>query len=102
MRPDSSIPLVLDETLNGPKLAARFALNCSRAWFPLQGFGNVGSYAAEFFSTLGGAKVIAVIEHDCTVVNKDGLDIAALTAYVRPVWLTAAVFFLFHVPVPCP
>ena len=49
----------------------------------VQGFGNVGSYAAEFFSTLGGAKVIAVIEHDCTVINKDGLDIAALTAYVR-------------------
>jgi len=46
----------------------------------VQGFGNVGSYACKFFYEAG-AKVLAVVEYDCTVTNPAGLDIPALTAY---------------------
>jgi glutamate dehydrogenase (NAD(P)+) len=51
----------------------------------VQGFGNVGSYAAEFFQNLGGAKIISIVEWDCALLNPDGLDIAALNAWVRVV-----------------
>jgi len=47
----------------------------------VQGFGNVGSYAAEFFQNLGGAKIISIVEWDCALLNPDGLDIAALNAW---------------------
>ena len=43
----------------------------------LQGFGNVGYYAAKFFRD-NGAKVIAVSEYNGAVYNADGLDIEAL------------------------
>jgi hypothetical protein len=48
----------------------------------VQGFGNVGSYAAEFFQNLGKAKIICIVEWDCTVINHDGLDIKALNEWV--------------------
>ncbi len=43
----------------------------------VQGFGNVGFHAAKFLAE-GGAKVIAVAEHDGAVVNEAGLDITRL------------------------
>lgn len=46
----------------------------------VQGFGNVGYYAAKYFSEAG-AKVIAVLEHDGYVCNPLGLDIKALQAH---------------------
>jgi glutamate dehydrogenase (NAD(P)+) len=48
----------------------------------VQGFGNVGSYAAHFFHKAG-AKITAIVEYNCAVINPDGLDIPALIAYVR-------------------
>ncbi len=43
----------------------------------VQGFGNVGFYAAKFFSEAG-AKVTGIIEYNSAVYNPEGLDIEAL------------------------
>eukprot|EP00484_Ammonia_sp_Unknown_P018805 CAMPEP_0197049268 /NCGR_PEP_ID=MMETSP1384-20130603/24448_1 /TAXON_ID=29189 /ORGANISM="Ammonia sp." /LENGTH=514 /DNA_ID=CAMNT_0042481521 /DNA_START=189 /DNA_END=1733 /DNA_ORIENTATION=+ len=42
----------------------------------IQGFGNVGYYSAKYFSQ--DATIIAIIEYDGVVSNKDGLDIERL------------------------
>lgn len=46
----------------------------------IQGFGNVGYYAA-FYCKQYGAKVVAISEYDCFVYNEQGLDIVALKAH---------------------
>ena len=46
----------------------------------VQGFGNVGYYAAKFFAE-NGAKVIGAIEYNGAVYNENGLDIEALKAH---------------------
>jgi len=46
----------------------------------VQGFGNVGSYAAKFLSDNGG-KVICIVEHDVALVNENGLNIPQLIEY---------------------
>jgi len=43
----------------------------------IQGFGNVGYYAAKFLSE-DGAKIITIIEKDGSVVNETGIDIESL------------------------
>lgn len=43
----------------------------------MQGFGNVGSVAAELFAEAG-AKIVAVQDHTGTIVNDNGLDLAAM------------------------
>lgn len=48
----------------------------------VQGFGNVGSYAAEILAGMG-AKIIAVQDADGSVMNPNGLDITALMDYVH-------------------
>lgn len=45
----------------------------------IQGFGNVGSYAALYAKQLG-AKVVAISDINTTVYNEDGLDIEAMIA----------------------
>ncbi|MFW5966522.1 MAG: Glu/Leu/Phe/Val family dehydrogenase [Persicimonas sp.] len=47
----------------------------------IQGFGNVGSYAAKFFDEAG-AKVIAVSDISGALVDREGLDVDALRAHV--------------------
>ena len=47
----------------------------------IQGFGNVGSHAARLIDGYG-AKIIAVADHTGGVENDEGLDVAALTAWV--------------------
>jgi len=49
--------------------------------FTVQGFGNVGSHGAEILGTMG-AKLLAVNDADGTIFNPEGIDIAALMAYV--------------------
>ncbi len=44
----------------------------------IQGLGNVGYHAAKFLSEEDGAKIIAVIEHDGAIINKDGIHIEEL------------------------
>lgn len=46
----------------------------------VQGFGNVGSYAAKFVHEAG-AKVIGIKEADLSLYNKDGIDINDLFKY---------------------
>jgi len=46
----------------------------------VQGYGNVGYYAAHFFAKQG-AKIIGVIEHDGYVYNSKGLDVEALNKH---------------------
>jgi glutamate dehydrogenase (NAD(P)+) len=50
--------------------------------FVIQGFGNVGSNAAEILSGMGG-RLLAVNDADGTVFNGDGIDVNALIAYVQ-------------------
>jgi len=46
----------------------------------IQGFGNVGYWAARFFSE-SGAKIVAVAEFNGAVYNPNGLDVEALNKY---------------------
>jgi glutamate dehydrogenase (NAD(P)+) len=48
----------------------------------IQGFGNVGSNAAEILAALG-AKIVAVNDADGTVHRDDGLDVHALVQHVH-------------------
>lgn len=43
----------------------------------IQGYGNVGFWAARFFHKAG-AKVVGICEHDGAIMNPDGLDIDLL------------------------
>jgi len=52
------------------------------ARFAIQGFGNVGSWAAHFIHAAGG-KVVAISDLSGAIHNKDGIDIAALMRYSR-------------------
>ncbi len=49
--------------------------------FILQGYGNVGSNAAEILCSMG-AKLVAVNDADGTIYNPQGIDPVRLTAYV--------------------
>jgi len=44
----------------------------------VQGFGNVGSHAAQFCHTDGKMKVVAIGERDGAILNPEGLDVPAL------------------------
>lgn len=48
--------------------------------FILQGFGNVGSYAAMILANMG-ARLLAVNDADGTIYNGDGIDTTALATY---------------------
>ncbi len=48
----------------------------------VQGFGNVGSFAARFFAEAG-AKIIAVSDFNGGVFNEQGLDLAGLLKHTR-------------------
>jgi glutamate dehydrogenase (NAD(P)+) len=59
----------------------RIKLELRDARVAIQGFGNVGAVAARELHAIG-AKVVAVSDHTTGVVNPDGLDVAALDAWV--------------------
>jgi len=48
----------------------------------VQGFGNVGRFAALYAQQMG-AKIVAVSDVSCTLINENGLDIPALFEYVK-------------------
>jgi glutamate dehydrogenase (NAD(P)+) len=60
---------------------ARLKRPIEGATIAIQGFGNVGSAAAECFAAAG-AKIVAVQDHTGTLLNARGLDVAALAAHV--------------------
>jgi glutamate dehydrogenase (NAD(P)+) len=49
----------------------------------VQGFGNVGQYAANILANEFGCKVVAVGDETGAVYNSKGLDLASLTEHVR-------------------
>ena len=48
----------------------------------IQGFGNVGYHVASLLHQ-SGAKIIAIIERDGSVVNQDGIDVESLKKYFK-------------------
>lgn len=50
--------------------------------FAVQGFGNVGSYAAQFIHDDGG-KVIGISDAYGAILNKEGIDVHALEAHAK-------------------
>ncbi|PXW96574.1 glutamate dehydrogenase/leucine dehydrogenase [Sphaerotilus hippei] len=68
--------------VTGREAARRIGLPLEGARVALQGFGNVGSSAAELFVAAGG-RVVAVQDHSGTVINPHGLDLAALSRHAQ-------------------
>ncbi|SDJ94286.1 Glu/Leu/Phe/Val family dehydrogenase [Natronincola ferrireducens] len=62
--------------------AKKINLPLEEATVALQGFGNVGSYAALYIAEMG-AKVVAVSDASGCIINKNGLDVPALAEYVK-------------------
>ena len=62
--------------------AAEFEVDLSEATAVIQGFGNVGSFAATFLHEAG-CKVIAVSDVTGGLHEPNGLDISSLTDYVK-------------------
>jgi glutamate dehydrogenase (NAD(P)+) len=63
--------------VTGREAARRIGLNIEGARVAVQGFGNVGSTAAELFAAAG-AKIVAVQDSRATIVDYRGLDIASV------------------------
>ncbi|HYB50605.1 MAG TPA: Glu/Leu/Phe/Val dehydrogenase [Burkholderiaceae bacterium] len=66
----------------GRETARRMGVPINDARVAIQGFGNVGSAAAELFAG-NGASIVAVQDHTGTVFNARGLDIAGLMHELR-------------------
>jgi glutamate dehydrogenase len=62
--------------------ADKIGLDVKGATVAIQGFGNVGSYAGLYIEEMG-AKVIAVSDFSCCIINEDGLDIKDLVEYTK-------------------
>jgi len=62
--------------------ADKIGLDVKGATVAIQGFGNVGSYAGLYIEEMG-AKVIAVSDYSCCIINEDGLDIKDLVEYTK-------------------
>ncbi len=61
----------------GREIARKLGMKIDGARVAVQGFGNVGSIAAELFAA-SGAKIVAIQDHTGTLYNEAGLDVAAL------------------------
>jgi glutamate dehydrogenase (NAD(P)+) len=68
--------------VTGREAARRLGLDLRGARIAVQGFGNVGSVAAELFVEAG-AKIVAVQDHTGTILNDKGLDLAQLLPVAR-------------------
>ncbi|HEY2772477.1 MAG TPA: Glu/Leu/Phe/Val dehydrogenase [Candidatus Binatia bacterium] len=68
--------------VTGREAARRIGLDLDGARVAVQGFGNVGSAAAEMMAGAG-ARIVAVQDQSCTIANERGLDVARLIESVR-------------------
>jgi glutamate dehydrogenase (NAD(P)+) len=68
--------------VTGREAARRLNLDLNGARVAVQGFGNVGSAAAELFAQAG-AIVVAAQDHTGSIFNDKGLDMAELMPHVR-------------------
>ena len=62
--------------------AKDLGLELKNARVAIQGFGNVGSWAARYLSDAG-ARIVAVADASGAVLNEKGLDVNALTRHAR-------------------
>ncbi|MEX8498769.1 MAG: Glu/Leu/Phe/Val dehydrogenase [Leptothrix ochracea] len=68
--------------VTGREAARRLHLDLNGARVAVQGFGNVGSAAAELFQQAG-AKIVAIQDHSGTITHPKGFDFAELMPYVQ-------------------
>ncbi len=68
--------------VTGREAARRLGMKLDGARVAVQGFGNVGSSAAELFAQAG-ARIVAVQDHASTIVNEAGFDMADLSAHMK-------------------
>src|SRR5262249_18474416 len=68
--------------VSGREAMRRLAMPVNGTRVAIQGFGNVGSAAAELFAQAG-AKIVAAQDHTGTVLNARGFDMADMMAYLR-------------------
>ena len=68
--------------VTGREAARRIGLDLQGARVAVQGFGNVGSSAAELFGQAG-AKIVAAQDHTGSIYNGAGFDLAELVPHVR-------------------
>ena len=68
--------------VTGREAARRIDLPLDGARVAIQGFGNVGSSAAELFHSVG-AKIVAVQDHTGSIANEAGFDMSELMPHVR-------------------
>lgn len=68
--------------VTGREAARRIDLPLDGARVTIQGFGNVGSSAAELFHSVG-AKIVAVQDHTGSIANEAGFDMSELMPHVR-------------------
>jgi glutamate dehydrogenase (NAD(P)+) len=67
--------------VTGREAARRINLDLQGARVAVQGFGNVGSSAAELFAQAG-SRIVAAQDHTGSIVNERGFDMADLMAHV--------------------
>jgi len=68
--------------VTGREAARRINLDLNGARVAVQGFGNVGSAAAELFAQAG-AKIVAAQDHTGSICNANGFDMAELIPHVK-------------------
>ena len=68
--------------VTGREAARRINLDLNGARVAVQGFGNVGSAAAELFAQAG-AKIVAAQDHTGTIFNAKGFDLSELVPHVK-------------------
>lgn len=68
--------------VTGREAARRINLELDGARVAVQGFGNVGSAAAELFAQAG-AKIVAAQDHTGSIYNSRGFDLAELIPHVK-------------------
>ena len=68
--------------ITGSEAAKKINLKIDGTRVAIQGFGNVGSEAANFFHA-SNAKIVCIQDHSGTVLNNNGIDIPSLNAYVE-------------------
>ncbi len=63
--------------------AKRIGVNISKATVAVEGFGNVGRFAALLLSLEEGAKIVAVSDSKGAIYNPDGFDVEELIKYKK-------------------
>ncbi len=63
-------------------LLRKYQRTAEGATIAIQGFGNVGTFTADYLSRAG-AKIIAISDVSGAILNRDGIDVAAALAYAK-------------------